>query len=95
MIMTERELQTEVIRIAKAYNWEVYFTFDSRLSPRGFPDLVLVRERVIFAELKTETGRLSKEQIKWRKKLLEANAEYYLWREEDLLDITMTLGKRG
>ena len=49
----------------------------------GFPDLVLVRERVIFAELKSETGRLSPEQKTWGDKLFIADCEIYNWRPSD------------
>ena len=33
---------------------------------KGFPDLVLVRDRVLFVELKTDTGKLSGDQEVWQ-----------------------------
>lgn len=32
---------------------------------KGFPDLVLVRDRIIFAELKTDSGRVRPDQRDW------------------------------
>lgn len=48
----------------------------------GFPDLVLVRDRVVFAELKSKAGRLSREQQVWRDVLRHAGAEWHLWTPE-------------
>jgi len=43
--------------------WWSYHTHDSRRSTPGFPDLVLIRPpRVMFIELKRETGRLTTAQ---------------------------------
>lgn len=57
---------------------------------KGFPDLVAVRPasrtrspRVLFVELKTDTGRLSKEQDVWALALVNAGAEHYVWRPRD------------
>ena len=51
--ISEAELQTAIIDCAVALGWLVYHTHDSRHSPEGFPDLILVREpRLIIAELK-------------------------------------------
>ncbi len=64
--MTEAQLQDAIIAMAKLFGWRVYHTHDSRHSASGFPDLVLVRGReLIFAELKSEAGRLSPEQDAW------------------------------
>lgn len=67
---------------------------------KGFPDLVLARastaQRVgglIFAELKSESGRLSIEQIEWSEHLAPW-AEWYLWRPRDLDAIVERLSKR-
>lgn len=54
----------------------------------GFPDLVAVRgTRLIFAELKTQTGKLGPNQPEWLEALKRAGAEVYLWRPGDMLDI--------
>lgn len=57
---------------------------------KGFPDLVAVRPerpgragRVLFVELKTDTGRLTKEQKDWGADLSDAGAETYVWRPRD------------
>lgn len=60
----------------------------------GFPDLVLVhraKKRVLFAELKSERGKLADEQIAWRDALLDAGVEYYLWRPSDIDEIESVL----
>lgn len=49
----------------------------------GFPDLVLVRDRVIFAELKVSKRKLRPEQQAWRQSLIDAGAEYYVWTEKE------------
>lgn len=50
----------------------------------GFPDLVLVRrDRLVFAELKAGTGRLSAAQRAWLDRLERAGAEVYVWRPEE------------
>jgi hypothetical protein len=63
---SEKQFQTQVIQLSQFYGWRTYFTHDSRRSPAGFPDLVLVRPpELIFAELKTEKGRVRPEQADW------------------------------
>ena len=49
----------------------------------GFPDLVLVRERVVFVELKSDTGRLADQQAGWLQALVEAGCEVHLWRPDE------------
>ena len=54
----EADFQASVIKLAEAQGWLAYFTFDSRKSPRGFPDLTMVRgDRLLFAELKRSARR--------------------------------------
>ncbi len=77
--VSERDFQAEVVKRAKALGWMTYHTFDSRRSDPGFPDLVLVRDRVVFAELKRMTGKLSVVQMCWIESLRAANAECYCW----------------
>ncbi len=58
---------------------------------KGFCDLLLVRERVIFAELKAKKGKLSPEQQAWSEVLKEAKQEVYLWFPKDWPEIKRIL----
>ncbi len=80
--MTEKELQSQVLALARVYGWRTYHTFDSRHSAAGFPDVVMVRgERLIFAELKTVRGKLSGAQEAWLDELGGyPGREAYCWR---------------
>jgi VRR-NUC domain len=96
--MTEREWQRSVEDLAAAFGWRSYHTFDSRRSTAGFPDLVLVKSVVIFAELKTDTGRLKPAQAAWFRDLAEIEAtctgvEVYVWRPADFDAIVARLKK--
>lgn len=87
--MTEATLLTAVRKIARLTGWLTYHTHDSRRSEPGFPDLVLLhtrRHRLIFAELKTDTGRLTPDQENWLAALAETGHEIALWRPTDLDD---------
>ena len=93
-MMTEAELQEAVREIAKQCSWLFYHTYRSKRSPAGFPDLVLVRPpRVVFAELKSDTGKLTREQRTWIAKLLSCG-EAYVWRPGDLDLIAEVLSTR-
>jgi hypothetical protein len=59
--LPEAELQENIIKIARDCGWLAYATYRSYRSEPGFPDLVLVRPpSVIFAEVKTQKGRIRK-----------------------------------
>lgn len=63
---SEAAFQEQVLALARLYQWRCYHTHDSRRSQPGFPDLVMVRPpRLVFAELKTEKGRVGREQAAW------------------------------
>lgn len=93
--MTEREWQAQVVDAARLMGWRVYHTHDSRRSAPGWPDLALVRDRLVMAELKTETGRVSPEQQQWLALLDAAGVETHLWRPSDLDEVLAVLKRRN
>lgn len=73
--MTEEDLQSAIIELAQLYGWHIHHVRPAR-SIRGwwtpvqgnigFCDLVLAKDGcVIFAELKSERGRIRPEQVEW------------------------------
>lgn len=80
-----------MIQLAQLRSWLVYHTRDSRRSQPGFPDIVLVKGRLIFAELKSETGRLTPEQERWLAALRSAGCDVRVWRPSDWQEIEETL----
>ena len=93
--MTEKQWMAMVTETAQLTGWAVYHTYDSRRSAPGFPDLVLARERVIFAELKTDRGRLSQPQTEWLERLSGAGSETYVWRPADWDAVLAVLSGSG
>ncbi len=91
LTMNEAEWQRTVTDLARTLGYLIYHTQDSRRSASGFPDLVLVRDRVIFAELKTERGRMTGAQHWWVSTLRVARAEVYVWRPSDYDMVERTL----
>ena len=83
-----------MLELAATFGWRHYHTYRSRKSPSGFPDLVLVRDRVIFAELKSDVGKPTKDQQAWFDALQLAGAEAYLWRPDDLQQVAETFARR-
>lgn len=92
--LPERHLQERIRHLARNCGWLCYHTHDSRRSEPGFPDLVLVRERIIYAELKAEKGRIRPEQQHWIDRLRAAGADVRVWRPADWQEIFDTLTTR-
>ena len=79
---TEKAWMQTVVSAARMLGWHTYHTHDSRRSDKGFPDLVLVHpdHGLIFAELKTEKGRVRPEQWEWIWRLEKAGERVFVWR---------------
>lgn len=59
----------------------------------GWVDLTLVRDRFVYAELKSETGQLTRPERVWRNRIRAAGGEWYLWRPSQRAEITAVLGR--
>lgn len=92
--MTEKVWQAQVVEVARTLGWRCYHTFDSRRSQPGFPDLVLVRDRVVFLELKSEKGKVSAAQQDWLQALADAGAEACVARPSDFDELGRVLARR-
>lgn len=98
---SEKAFQSAVLELAERRGWKTAHFHDSRRevtrpggkrlvigdkAAAGFPDLVMVRERrMILAELKTETGKLSAAQAEWGMHLeffadMTDGVDYFIWR---------------
>lgn len=93
VIITEENLREQVRDLCKLFGWKFHFSWTGIHSPRGMPDLILVKPpRIIFAELKTEKGKVSTYQREWLDILDECpGCEIYLWRSGDIEDIARIL----
>jgi hypothetical protein len=106
--MSEQELQTLVIELAKTCGFLVHHQIvPFKVLPNGrhmaivepntdpgMADLVLVHQArglVIFPELKSERGRLSADQERWRDALLAAGCDWRLWFPHDWDEIEALL----
>jgi len=58
---------------------------------KGFPDWMLARERIVYAELKKVGGVLSLDQRTWRDRIVAAGGEWYCWTIEDWDEIVAVL----
>ena len=96
---TEEAFQEHVIALARVFGWRVahfrpvriqrangttHYETPVAADGKGWPDLVLVKDRVIYAELKRENGVLEPAQRDWRDLLLAAGATHRTWRPRDL-----------
>ena len=100
----EGTFQGAVIEYAQLNGWAVAHFRPARTKTgwrtavsadgKGFPDLVLVRERIIWAELKRDGEDLRPDQVKWRDWLLATGAEWYKWEPSDWTEIEATLQRR-
>lgn len=84
--MTEHELDFEVVCLARKYILRSFHFPDSRrVDTPGWPDRVLIGPHgVLFRELKTETGVLSRDQRVTGYQLTAAGLDFAVWRPSDL-----------
>lgn len=82
--MSEDDLLESVAATLTTFGWIWFHDTDSKRNHAGLPDIVAVRRgRVLFAELKSSTGRVRIEQRSWLDALADTAAEVYVWRPRD------------
>ncbi len=76
----------EVMEAARLLGYLCYHVHDSRRDEAGYPDLVMVRDgRCIYAELKSERGKLRPAQRVWLDALGQVpGVEVYCWHPRDM-----------
>lgn len=99
--ITEAEWQRTVQDMLTATGWIWFHAPDNRPGKNGrvqnikagYPDLTAARgDRLIFIELKRETGRTTPEQIKWLTALADTgHAETYIFRPSDVARVAQVL----
>ena len=85
--VTEKDLREQVRDLCKLFGWRFLFTWTSIHSPKGMLDLFLInaeQKRLIFAELKSEKGKMTPEQQQVFDELKECGQEVYLVRPSDI-----------
>lgn len=80
--LSEKQFRQQILDLAHLLGWKCYFTWASLHSPAGYPDLCMVRlSRIIFVELKSESGKVTEAQQEWLDALAATGkVEVYLWR---------------
>jgi VRR-NUC domain len=66
-LVSEKAFQAAVVRVAKEAGYLCWHAYSAKKSAAGYPDLTLAKAGVplILAELKTDTGELTRAQEAW------------------------------
>lgn len=101
---SEAIFQDQIIQLAATCGWDChhirpgkYGTHYKTDGLKGMPDLILIGQRgqgIIFAELKTRTGKLSPAQEARIVQLLNNGVEVHVWRPADIDRIAHRLSTR-
>ncbi len=100
-----REWEAQILHLARLFGWRAAhfravltkhgWSVPVAADGRGFPDYILVRDRVLWVEAKTGKARLEPAQVAWRDALIAAGCEWFCWRPEDLDEVAATLRRRA
>lgn len=102
--VTEAEWQKQVINLARLFGWKVAHFRPAQTTKgwrtpvaadgAGWPDLILVRDRIVAVELKRQNGKVADAQQEWLDALTAAGAETHVWRPSDLEQVAEVLRRR-
>ena len=90
-VITEKHLQELVRKSALLLGYKYFHVWNSMHSPKGFPDVCMVRPkdgRLIFVELKSAKGKVTAEQQEWLDALnrVSVNCEVFVLRPDGFDD---------
>ena len=88
---SEYQFQLQVCDAARKLGWHPVYHFETRGSVPGWPDLTLIRERIIYVELKAKGGKLSDYQEDMLMRLKNAGGECYVFRPQDMDEVIEVL----
>jgi hypothetical protein len=83
--MPERELQQLVADLCRLLGLPHFHVRHSRGMTAGWPDSVIIGTKVIYRELKSQTGQLTPEQRATGDALKAGGADWKVWRPRDWL----------
>jgi len=91
--ITEAQFQRRVTDLCDWLGLRWFHSGDSRRdSCAGYPDLTIVGPcGTLFAELKTQRGRVTPEQAAWLDALTDAGQRIRVWRPSDWDEVEATL----
>jgi hypothetical protein len=99
----EKEFQGAVVEMARLAGWRVAHFRPARTKHgwktpvsadgAGFPDLILTRnDRLVVAELKSDTGKVSSDQELWLDAFSQIpGVEVFVWRPAEWSEVVETL----
>ena len=92
MALSEADFQRQITDYAELHGWRWWHVNDSRAQAMtDFPDLVLVRDRVLYREIKRYGGKVSPGQQVALEQLRRAGADAEVWWPNDWSLIEQTL----
>ena len=104
LTVPEKLFQEQVIQLANTCGWDCHHIRPAKYGATwktdglpGMPDLILIGQRgqgIIWAELKTNTGKLTTIQEARISQLLSNGEEVHVWRPRDLDKVAERLSKR-
>lgn len=100
----EASVQTSVIDLAHLFRWRVAHFRPAQTKDgwrtavaadgKGYVDLTLARDRMVFAEMKRQREKPRPEQVEWLDAIALAGGEVYVWTLDDLLEVKQILDRR-
>jgi hypothetical protein len=84
--MPEKQLQEAVRKMCADLGLFYFHVLNSKGCEPGWPDCTIAGRRLIFRELKSQSGTVSAEQAEVGRKLRAAGQSWRIWRPVDLID---------